>query len=363
MKKSLLEIDSHGDALLILRRPNAQPIPSSENQETPDGVESPKLGANASTQTRKTKSTKSPTTLEDLKSIRPYHENGEPNEIHFQVSSRHLSIVSPVFRAMIEGKYKESQPNHQGLMEIGASEWNAQALLILLDIIHGHHRDVPKTLDLEAIVQIGFLVDYYDCLEVVEIFFDRWCVFFAKWIEYSVDSLFRYYTPKVQRFGQDETLLLFIAWVFRSGAAFSNLTSSAAFNGERLIETDLPIPNKILAKIEERRVELIDQLFSRLYNLQEDLVVGRVGCCLECSCRLLGYLMKEMRNRELPATKPDKPFSGYSVPSVLKIINSITTPVWKTRKAIDACKLEKHLYLNPSELEAQVAGLRLEDFQ
>ncbi|KAF4462259.1 hypothetical protein FALBO_10929 [Fusarium albosuccineum] len=354
MKKSLLELDSHADALLILRRPNAQPIPSSENQETPDGVESSELGANASTQ--KTKSTKSPTTFKDLKSVQPYHENGEPNEIQFRVSSRHLSIVSPVFKAMIEGKYKESQPNHQGLMEIGASEWNAQALLILLDVIHGHHRDVPRTLDPETIVQIGFLVDYYDCLEVVEIFFDRWCLFIKKW------NAFSWAFPEVPRFGQDDTLLLFIAWAFRS-RVFSNLTRSAAFNSERLIETDLPIPNKILENIEEKRVELIDQLFSKLYNLQEDLVVGRVGCSLECSCRLLGYLMKEMREKELPATKPDKPFSGYSVPSVLKIINGITTPVWNSRKPVDACKLEKHLYSNPSELEAQVTGLRLEDFQ
>jgi hypothetical protein len=65
-----------------------------------------------------------------------------------------------VFKAMIEGKYKGSQPNNQGLLEIGASDWNAHALIILLDIIHGHHYQVPRKLDVEVVAHIGLLVDY-----------------------------------------------------------------------------------------------------------------------------------------------------------------------------------------------------------
>ncbi|WKT53565.1 BTB/POZ domain [Fusarium oxysporum f. sp. vasinfectum] len=139
MKKSLLELDPQADALLILQCPNAQKITSAEDREAWDSGEASQSETTTSPQTDENNSIKSPTTYEDLRSLQPYRSNGDPNMIQFQVSTRHLCIVSPVFRAMIEGRYRESQPNSQGILEIGASDWNAEAFCILLDIIHGHH--------------------------------------------------------------------------------------------------------------------------------------------------------------------------------------------------------------------------------
>ncbi|KAM0258739.1 hypothetical protein ACHAPA_011112 [Fusarium lateritium] len=243
---------------------------------------------------------------------------------------------------MIEGKYKESQPNDQGLLEIGASDWNAHALIILLDIIHGHHYQVPRKLDVEAVAHIGLLVDYYDCLEVVQIFFDRWRLGILDWTTDFWGPVVGHPASKRKSFGRNGTLLLFIAWAFRCSSAFSGLSSWAIVNTEGVIETDLPIPTQVPAKIDQKRVEFIDQLFSKLYSLQEDLVVGRVGCSLECSCRLLGYLMKQMRANNLPATKPDKPFTGWSIPGVVEIIRSIKTPTWRNSNPVDLCNLETH---------------------
>jgi hypothetical protein len=44
---------------------------------------------------------------------------------------------------------------------------------------------VPRDLDLDTIAQIGFLVDYYDCLEIVEVFFDLWQVHLSDWWKYG----------------------------------------------------------------------------------------------------------------------------------------------------------------------------------
>ncbi|KAJ4245769.1 hypothetical protein NW762_013893 [Fusarium torreyae] len=363
MKKSLLELDPQGDALLILRCPNQQRVPSAEKQEAPEDDEIASAGTDTSAQMQKNNPIRCPTTCDDLQSLLPYQSDGDPNEIQFRVSTRHLRMVSPVFRAMIEGKYKESQPNSQGLSEIRASDWNAQAFMMLLDIIHGHHRDVPRRPDLEIIAHVGLLVDYYDCLEIVEIFWDLWIYFIKDWHIFSWPTFVGYSASNAKHFSNDEMLLLFIAWAFRSRTAFTGLTSWMIINTTGLTETEWPIPSQVFVKIDEKRVELIDQLFSRLYGLQEDLVVGRFGCSLECSCRLLGCLMQQMRAKDLPMTKPDKPFDGWNVPAVVEVIRSIKTPAWRVSKAVDFCKLETQLYSSSDELDAQVPGLRLEDFQ
>ncbi|KAH7233702.1 hypothetical protein BKA59DRAFT_320428 [Fusarium tricinctum] len=360
MKSSLLQLDPLGDALLILRCPNEQRIPPAHDQESSDSGETDEA---TPSEIKNKQSVKSPKTWEDLESLPPYLDNGDANEIQFRVSTRHLCIVSPVFKAMIEGKYKESQPNNQGLLEIGASDWNAHALIILLDIIHGHHYQVPRKLDVEIVAHIGLLVDYYDCLEVVQIFFDRWRLGILDWTTDFWGPVVGHPASKRKSFGRNGTLLLFIAWAFRCSSAFSGLSSWAIVNTEGVIETDLPIPTQVPAKIDEKRVEFIDQLFSKLYSLQEDLVVGRVGCSLECSCRLLGYLMKQMRASHLPATKPDKPFTGWSIPGVVEIIRSIKTPTWRNSSPADLCSLETHLYSDSDNLDAQVPGLKIGDFQ
>ncbi|KAH7194984.1 hypothetical protein DER44DRAFT_752781 [Fusarium oxysporum] len=210
MKKSLLELDPQADALLILQCPNAQKITSAEDREAWDSGEASQSETTTPPQTDENNSIKSPTTYEDLRSLQPYLNNGDPNMIQFQVSTRHLCIVSPVFRAMIEGRYRESQPNSQGILEIGASDWNAEAFLILLDIIHGHHREVPRQLNLEIIAQVRLLVNYYDCLEIVQMFFDSWCSRIDDWATYSGP-----FEPppanKAENCGSREIILLFIA--------------------------------------------------------------------------------------------------------------------------------------------------------
>ncbi|KAF4451700.1 hypothetical protein F53441_5379 [Fusarium austroafricanum] len=371
MKKSLLELDSQADALLILQRPNLQKVRAEADQDASDDDESVKTRM-GTPRTQDSNSTRSPITLEEITSLQPYLDNGDSNQIEFRISAKHLAIASPVFRGMIQGKFQESQPNRDGLLEIKASDWNAHALLILLDIIHGHHREVPGRLDLETIAQIGLLVDYYDCLEITEIFFDRWSTHIPRWIANYRRSLSGMRLPTPADFGENETLLLFIAWVFQGSSTFWTLTMSAVNNANGFIKTELPIPNQVLKRIDEKRVELLDRIFSRLYKLQEDLVVGRVGCSLECSCRLLGYLMKQMREHDLPMIKPEKPFSGYSVTFVIAILRRIKTPIWRNNKNIDNCKLEKSLSLEPErgglyieedEWDSFAPGLKLEDFQ
>ena len=57
---------------------------------------------------------------------------------------------------------------------------------ILMDIIHGRTRRVPKTIDLDTLAKISVLVDCYDCVEVVEMVSDIW----IKELEQSVPKTY-----------------------------------------------------------------------------------------------------------------------------------------------------------------------------
>lgn len=152
MKESLLELDPDADALLILQRPNLKQvrpyledaflIPGEEVQDDRKAESTTTVSPEADRIATITKAT----ALQEITSLSPEQKDGTPNEIVFRASAKHLSMASPVFRKLIKGDFRESKPNDQGLLEIRTSDWNAEAPLVLLDIIHSHHSHVPERL-------------------------------------------------------------------------------------------------------------------------------------------------------------------------------------------------------------------------
>ncbi|PTD08559.1 hypothetical protein FCULG_00012447 [Fusarium culmorum] len=346
MKRSLLNFDHRGDALLTLRRPNAQKIPWSRSKKS--------LSSEAVH-----KNEESGGSSKNLRSIQPCKDDGQPNEIQFRVSTRNLCLVSSVFRAMIEGRYRESHPNPQGLLELGASEWNVEAFVILLNIMHGHHRQVTKTPTLELIAHIGILVDYYDCLEVVEIFYERWTQWHLDLKKHNYPELsLAITTIASQTFGPDETVLLFIALVFKNYVQARGLFGLAVFNTDGPLGTDLAIPNRVL-----EREKLVEELLEVLFDLQDCLMARDLCCTLECACRLLGYLTRQMRSFNLPLTKPERPYLGYSAKRVHEMLRSLKAPGWCTDHNNEPCTLEvvlQDFYVpwEPSIFERELCELK-----
>lgn len=103
------------------------------------------------------------------------HEEEEP-ELRMLVSSKHLILASTYFEKMFDGSWEEtSQDQDSGSPYlIGASDWDEEALLILMNIIHGRSRSVPRAVDLELLAKISVLVDYYGCHESVELYLEKW---------------------------------------------------------------------------------------------------------------------------------------------------------------------------------------------
>lgn len=239
MKPSPFTFDPRADTLLILRNPNAEECEAHVDSEPEyERLGSDEAGLAETTKTRRD----SPMTLDNDQTYpRGSLDDGSTTQVEFRVSSRHLSLASPVFRAMLESKFKESQPNEQDLYEIQATEWDAEALVILLDIIHGHHRDVPKRISVETLSHIAIIVDYYGCHEIMELVFTAWMAYRG-----DFESFVK----------QDPSRWLFISWVFRQELLFTVATKMLLLYDNGKYVVDLPIPQPILGNSQPRNPHL-----------------------------------------------------------------------------------------------------------
>lgn len=124
--------------------------------------------------------------------------------------------------------------------EISATEWNTEALLLLMNVIHGHHKKVPQKISLETFAHLSVLVDYYKCLEITELFSRLW--------------IGRYKSRLSTARGQTLVLWIFVSWSFSNAALFEQMTELAMKESQGLLETlDLPLPRIILGMRPQHR--------------------------------------------------------------------------------------------------------------
>jgi hypothetical protein len=76
---------------------------------------------------------------------------------------------------MLKGGWKEPQKlSTDGFVSIPVLDADPEAMLILLNLIHGHASKVPRVITVEMIAKIGILVDYYECYDAVDVISELW---------------------------------------------------------------------------------------------------------------------------------------------------------------------------------------------
>lgn len=113
--------------------------------------------------------------------------------------------------------------------EVGTTGWNAHALVVVLNIIHGHNNDVPRKISLEFFVNVAVVVDYYHCEKAVQLAAELW-------------HQLMYKAPT--RYGKKTIMWFYIAWVFSWPKLFSEMGQMILEHsmGLELIEAnDLPV--------------------------------------------------------------------------------------------------------------------------
>lgn len=156
-------------------------------------------------------------------------------DIYIRLSSRHLILASPNFKTMLTGCWQESTIRSEDKNSIKVEDWDANALIILMNVVHGRIRSIPRSIDLETLAKIAVLVDYYNCHEVVELAVEMW-ITRLKW-------------PLPTTYCRELVLWLHVSWVFCEADIFENVTRTAlrTMKGQ-LCTMDLPIPGNIVRK-------------------------------------------------------------------------------------------------------------------
>lgn len=256
----------------------------------------------------------------------------KPTEIRMRVSSKHLSLASPVFKKMMSGPWEESIPEN-GIREIKATEWNVDAVVIVMNIIHGHHRKVPRSISLETLYNVAVIVDYYKCHEVTEVFAQNW----LSGMEGDLPT----------SYSDESSVRMFASWVFSDSKGFQSMTELSMRQSSSLLKTtSFPLPGGLLGMFLKelvwlRLTVLIDEMDARREKAIEDILdalrQAQLDLCREdqechygfaCSSMQLGSLMKQIYLYNLDLSSSLPPFNGHSVLSLHKMVSTLQSPTW-----------------------------------
>ncbi|KAH8904940.1 hypothetical protein BR93DRAFT_979644 [Coniochaeta sp. PMI_546] len=273
----------------------------------------------------------------------------------FKVSSKHLSLASRRFKAMLAGDWSEAHTIHDdGLRHVEVEGFNPEAYKIIMNAIHGNYRGVPRQIhDLELLSQLALIVDDLDCLEAVEILCDLWLQ--GWWEQEDVVN-------------RRLILMIFISSVFRHGIIFERATYIAIMASEEPIPSlGLPIHDHILNKINETREYAVNEAV-KVPRWAIDLLCNTVGLCSSRACRamMIGTLVTEAHVLSLFDPLPEMPFHGRSYNRTVKDIRQIQVPEWYENKRgrcmqhSGDCTLQILIGPKLDELDRTIKGLNID---
>ncbi|KAI1467648.1 uncharacterized protein F4812DRAFT_404132 [Daldinia caldariorum] len=178
-------LDPDGDVLLTLHNPNApfavwdpdwyKDVPSSPLPEQNDAKSQNSDRSEFNDQTQP--EAHSETGQSSPASDQPSTTSTSPSssQVKFRVSSKHLCLASEYFKRLLQGPWKEAtSTSEDGLRHVDAYHWDQEAMLTLMQIIHGRNYHLPLYPTLEYLAKIAVLVDYYQCHEAVSLWAGKW---------------------------------------------------------------------------------------------------------------------------------------------------------------------------------------------
>ncbi|KAI0514474.1 hypothetical protein F5B22DRAFT_229044 [Xylaria bambusicola] len=313
-------LDPDGDILVIVPGKRLEAIaeePSSVTTDTDgtnvNGVEHP---TEDSVERPSESSAEVPT--EGPESTEPHQPNGSvargEEQWQFRASSKHLSLASTHVKMIMSGA---KETHDDGLVHWKFDGFDVDAISIILSVIHGLNRRVPRTVSLPMLAQIARVVDHLECHEVMELYA-------SIWMEHIGDPV-----PNPSQKDWDDWIS--VAGVFHSPEIFKNWTRVAII--QKLTcppSLESPILLQAYDVINQRRQLHLDKIVSCVYDHMDRLSEQKV-CAGECDAILLGTLIRHMRANSLPSIRPAFPYEGFSVGSVVKTIRSLTVPDWYGR--------------------------------
>jgi hypothetical protein len=270
--------------------------------------------------------------------------NDDPDcqhEIHLLCSKKHLTLASHRAERMFDSGFKEATPEEAD----GLYHWKFDAIFdptafdIVLKIIHGKNRDIPRAVDVQVLAGISAVVDDLECHDVL------W--FFAKgWLE----VLSRVNELKTQK---DVAQRILISFVFHDPVIFEASTKTAIAGHWAFTQMyDFPIRPKVLSRsmsrlaswssrgltkpdeIQKRRDKALAKLGDGLYDVERKLLGQKLGCSPGCIAMLLGTLIQMMNEYNLYSPRPAKPFYSLGLKTITESVRKRQLPEYYTHTSL-----------------------------
>jgi hypothetical protein len=234
-----LVCDPYGDVMLgLLRQTTPESTRSNLNQ---DGSDASEAG-------------QSPASEEICES--PSEDFVDMEEVTVRASSRHLALASKVFRVMFDGDFSEGVASAKdGPLTLTLPDDDAEAMTVLLSIVHGLNKRVPRKIERELFVKIAILIDKYELHEVAEVWTELWFDDLRMRMKETTPSSSsqvpsRHPGGKSQPSPSELNDWIYLCWVFRHEFEFHGLTRKAMMDSGRYYEDrGLPVPEMVGGKV------------------------------------------------------------------------------------------------------------------
>jgi len=162
----------------------------------------------------------------------------ENQDVACVVSSGHMMLASAYFQKRFSGEYYDAVTlRNTGHVTISLDN-DPDTLAILLNIIHGRTRQVPRQVNLDLLSKLAVLVNYYGMLESVELFSDTW-----------IENLKRDGMPK--EYNEQVLPWLFIFWVFEKRRDFRDMARLVQRECDETLDElvgIIPLPPTMISK-------------------------------------------------------------------------------------------------------------------
>jgi hypothetical protein len=271
----------------------------------------------------------------------------------------------------------------EGSTDLALGDDDPDAFEILLNIIHGLTRKVPRSITLEMLTKVAVLVNYYQMHEAVELFSDTW-----------IDNLIKEGLP--QSHSSETVRWLVIAWVFHKPMEFRAMSRVIEFGCDETLEDDfdesLPIPTPVIGMNQylslswtifdvdldvmlAHRAAAIEGAMHAVHSLITRYSSPEVFCPavwdennnLACDSLLLGSLIKGSAAigiwPRIPSPYPGIVFQDLATQvRELRVFDVCNQARRSYQSCSDAHGVKDSIHASMSALEGAMGGLNLEDF-
>ncbi|KAK3319410.1 hypothetical protein B0H66DRAFT_268385 [Apodospora peruviana] len=317
-----------GDVIITLRNPNVPLDVGVESPSQPKKSESESGGNQANNDTSQNKS------------------------ITYLVSSQHLILASPVFKAMLTGGWAEGNKKPEStVLHVDAEDWDAEAFTIAMKVLHGHCHQVPCKVSLELLGKLALIVDYYHIKEPFPFIY-------KEWISHVKTRL-----PVPNDLGRTLDLFMWVSFVLDDPVTFSQVTRVAILKGKEgwKPSENIPILQCVIDKINQKRRNAMGSIATELHRPRTRYSEECAGCNFACSVMQLGLLIRSLHQIKFWDHRTDSsesPFGNNSLIEVIKILAEMVMPVWSVPTTAYGSASKRHVCTRQADMAVFKLGVR-----